>query len=153
MKKILHEKTLHVLNGKLAILSLLLLIAFGLVGCAGVGRLVPADDRILFDEKGAGQGSFRQGGLTVAYSYRLTEGNISVGGEVDYTWAVDSLDVRLLFLDAAGTVLQEKMVYSSGYRVADSWKTERTFQKTMAVPPGAAGISFGYSAQPRKSYR
>jgi len=153
MKKILHEKILHVLLNKNMVLFLLLLITFGLAGCAGVGGFVPADDRILLDEKGAGQGSFRQDSLTVVYSYRLTEDNLTVSGDVDYTWAVDSLDVRLLFLDAAGTVLQKKIVYSSGYRVADSRKTERTFQQTMAVPPGAAGISFDYSAQPRRSYR
>jgi hypothetical protein len=147
------KKILHVLLNKKTVLYLLLLIAFGLVGCAGVGRFVPADERILFDEKGAGQGSFSRNALTVAYSYRLAEGSITVGGDVDYSWAVDSLDVHLLFLDAAGTVLQWKMVYSSGYRVADSWRTERTFQQTLAVPPGAAGISFGYSAQPRTSYR
>lgn len=143
----------YLLLGKKVVLSLLLLMTFGLVGCAGVGRLVPADERILFNEKGAGQGSFRQDSLTVVYSYRLTDGNLTVGGEVDYTWAVDSLDVRLLFLDAAGTVLQKKIVYSSGYRVADSRKTERSFQQTLAVPPGAAWISFDYSAQPRRSYR
>ncbi len=143
----------YLLLGKKVVLALLLLMIFGLVGCAGVGRLVPADDRILLDEKGVGQGSFRQDSLTVVYSYRLTEGNLTVGGDVDYTWAVDSLDVRLLFLDAAGTVLQKKIVYSSGYRVADSRKTERTFQQTLAVPSGAVGISFDYSAQPRRSYR
>lgn len=153
MKKILHEKILHGMIGKTAVLYLLLLIAFGLVGCAGVGRLVPVDERILFDETGAGQGSFRQGGLTVVYGYRLAEGNITVAGEVDYTWGFDSLDVRLRFLDAAGIVLQEKIVSSSGYRVADSWKKVRSFQQTLAVPPGTAGISFDYSAQPRRSHR
>lgn len=153
MEKILHEKILHGMFGKTAALYLFFLIAFGLVGCAGVGRPVPVDDRILFDEKSAGQGSFRQGGLTVAYSYRLAEGNITVGGEVDYTWAVDSLDVRLLFLDAAGTVLEKRIVYSSGYRVARAWTAERSFQQTLAVPPGAVGISFDYSAQPRRGYR
>lgn len=153
MKKILHEKILHVLNGKSVVLHLFLLIAFGLVGCAGVGWLVPVDDRILFDEKSAGQGSFRQGGLTVAYSYRLAEGNITVGGEVDNTWAVDSIDVRLLFLDAAGTVLQKRIVYSSGYRVARAWTAERSFQQTLAVPSGTVGISFDYSSQPRRGNR
>ncbi|GAB6194103.1 hypothetical protein [Desulfocastanea catecholica] len=153
MKNILHEKILYGMIGKTAVLSLFLLIAFGLVGCAGVGRLVPVDERILFDGTGAGQGSYRQGGLTVVYSYRLAQGNITVAGEVDYSWGVDSLDVRLRFLDAAGIVLQEKIVASSGYRVADSWKTVRSFQQTMAVPPGAAGISFSYSAQPRRSHQ
>lgn len=147
------KKILHGMIGKTAVVSLFLFVAFVLVGCAGVGRLVPVDKRILFDETGAGQGSFSRDALTVVYSYRLAEGNITVAGEVDYIWAVDSLDVRLLFLDAAGSVLQEKIVYSSGYRVADSWKTERSFQETMAVPPGAAGTSFDYSAQPRRSYR
>jgi hypothetical protein len=153
MKKILHEKILHVPLNKNTVLSLFLLIAVGLVGCAGVGRLVSADERILFDAKGSAQGSFSRNALTVVYSYRLAAGTLTVGGDIDYTWPVDSLDVYLLFLDAAGTVLQKKIVYSSGYRVARRWTTERNFQETMAVPPGTAGISFDYSAQPRRSYR
>jgi hypothetical protein len=148
MKKILHASI-----GKTAVLSLLLLISLGLAGCAGVGRVVPADDRILFGEKGTGQGSYSRGGLTVTYSYRLTDGKIILDGQAHYIWAVESLDVRLLFLDAAGTVLQRKLVYSSGYRVARSWMTERTFQKTMVVPSGAVGISFSYFEQLRRGNR
>ena len=78
---------------------------------------------------------------------------MTIDGQVDYRRRVDSLDVRLLFLDASGTVLQQKIVYSSGYRVDSSRKSDRSFHETMVVPPGVDGLSFSYSAQPRSSRR
>jgi hypothetical protein len=147
MKKIAHAST-----GKTAFLYLLLLMAFGFLGCA-VGRIVPVDDRILFEDKKTGQGSFSQNSLTVQYSYRLTGGKMTINGQVDHSFPVDSLDVRLLFLDAAGEVLQQKIVYYSGYRLSWSWRTERAFQETLVVPEGAIGISFDHSAQLRRSQK
>lgn len=144
---------LHVSTGKNVVLYLLILISFGLLGCAGVGRVVSVENRILLGEKEISQGNFSHGGLTVEYRYRLAGGNMTLDGQVYYLGDVDSLDVRILFLDAAGTVLQQKIVYSAGYRVSRSSRTERTFQETLVVPTGATGISFSHSVQPRRSYR
>lgn len=139
------KKILDVLIGKAVVLFLLIFISFELLGCSVVGRVVPVDNRILFGEKEHSQGSYSYGGLTVDYSYRLAGGNMNLAGQVYYGRAVDSLNVRLLFLDATGTVLQQKLVYASGYRVSSSQTTERTFKETLVVPPGATGISFSYS--------
>jgi hypothetical protein len=146
------KKILHVSTGKTAFLYLLLLVSLGFLGCA-VGRIVPVDDRILFDDKKTGQGSFSRNSLTVQYSYRLTGGKMTMDGRVDHSFPVDSLEVRLLFLDTAGKVLQQKLVYYSGYRLSWPWMAERTFQETLVVPEGAIGISFDYSAQPRSSQK
>ena len=147
------KKIPHVTVGKNVVLSLLVLIFLNLLGCSGVGRVIPVDHRLPFSQEDNSQGSFSHGGLTVEYSYRLAGVNMTINGQVSYRRSFDSLDVRLLFLDASGTVLQQHLVYSSGYRVSDSRKTDRTFKETLAVPPGAAGLSFSYSAQPRRSHK
>ena len=78
---------------------------------------------------------------------------MTIDGRVQYNHSVDSLDVRVLFLDTSGTVLQQNLVYSSGFRVTRSRITDRSFQKTLVVPAGVAGLSFSYVAQPRSSRR
>ncbi|MCP4342452.1 MAG: hypothetical protein GY799_27130 [Desulfobulbaceae bacterium] len=148
MKNIIHGTV-----GGNVILSLLILIFLGAFGCSGVGRVVPHDHRLPFNEQDNSQGNFSHGGLKVVYSYSLAGGSMTMDGQVDYRRSVDSLDVRLLFLDASGVVLQQKIVYSSGYRVGRSKKSDRTFHETMVVPPGVAGLSFSYSAQPRSSHK
>jgi hypothetical protein len=146
------EKLLHLAVGKHIVLSLLVLMSLSVFGCSGVGWVVPADHRLPFSEKDTGQGNYSYGGLTVEYGYSMSGEHMTMDGQVHYRGSVDSLAVRLLFLDASGTVLQQNIVYSSGYRVARySRKTDRTFQETLVVPPGVAGLSFSYSAQPRSS--
>ncbi|NOR25419.1 MAG: hypothetical protein GQ542_13735 [Desulforhopalus sp.] len=147
------KKTLHVPVEKNVVLSLPVLMFLCILGCSGVGRVVPVDHRLPFSQTDNSQGNFSHGGLTVEYSYRLAGVNMTLSGQVSYRRSFDSLDVRVLFLDASGTVLQQNIVYSSGYRVARSRKTDRTFQETLAVPPGVTGLSFSYSAQPRSSHK
>lgn len=146
-------KILHVSVEKMAVLYLVVLMAFGLSGCAMMGKIVQVDNQILFGNEEKKQGIFSQGGLTVDYSYRLTGGNIDLKGQVDFSARVASLNVHLLFVDGAGTVLQQKILYSSGYRGSGSWRSERIFQKTLIVPTGAKGISFSYSTQPYRGHR
>ncbi len=134
-------------------LFLLILLSGGLLGCSGIGRVVPVDDRISFGGNTTGQGRFSQGNLTVDYRYRLVGGEMNLEGQVEYSFPVDLLDLRLLFLDPAGKVVQEKLVYSTGYRLSRSWITAHAFQETLAVPTGATGISFSYTAQHRSSQK
>jgi hypothetical protein len=147
------EKLFDAAAARAAHVFLFLLILFGLSGCAGVESVVPPDHRILFGERETGQGSFLQGQLTVEYNYRLTGSNIMVDGQVSYLGGVDLLDVRLLFIDAGGKVIKRQIVYFSGFRTNRAWMTERSFQETLVVPPGSAGISFSYTAEPRRNYR
>lgn len=145
------EKHKIISTRKAVILFFVMLVNFGLFGCAGMERIVPADNRILFTEKASSQGVFSHGGLTVAYSYRVEGDKLALEGKVNYLGGVDSLNVYLLFIDAAGTVLQRKIVYYSGYRLSRYWISDRLFRETLAVPPDAVGISFNYSAQPRSN--
>ena len=140
------------LTKELVILPLLILATFGLIGCTQVGRLVPADDRILFNDRETGQGTFNSDGLAVDYTYKLQGRDLNLEGNAWYRGGVDSLNVYVLFLDPAGTVLQQRIAYYSGYRVFRHW-TDSSFQESLAVPPGAAGFTFSYSAQPSYSKR
>ena len=147
------EKIMHVPVGRMAVLYLVVVMAFGLAGCTMMGKVVQIDNQILFGKEEKRQGIFTQGGLTVNYSYQLTGGNINLDGQVDFSGRVDSLNVYLLFVDGAGTVLVQKILYSSGYRDSGSWRSDRTFRKTLIVPTEAKGISFSYSAQPYRGQR
>ena len=117
-----------------------LFIAFlCLLGCASLGGRVPAENRIALSETKQVDDTFKAEGLTVKYSYLLRENSMSITCNATLRFRVKSYDVRILFLDAQGTILQQKIVYSSGQR------TVKTF---LDVPPGAVSISFKYSSQP-----
>ncbi len=135
------------------VLSLLLLISLGFFGCSNMGQVASVDNRALVSEKKSNQGIFKDGGLTVRYNYSLNGDKMFLTGDVSYRGAVDSLDVRILFLDPAGTVLQRKIIYFSGYRVFPPWGDERKIKTHLIVPHGATGISFSYSARPRSSHK
>lgn len=136
---------------KFAALFLLVLVPLSVSGCATVGRLAMDNNRILFTEKGADQGVYSHGGLTVNYSYSLDGKNLTLEGNVNYPGNVDFLNIFISSIDATGSVLQQKIIYSSGYRVSSNWATHRSFKETFAIPPGTAGMSFSYSSQPRNS--
>jgi hypothetical protein len=131
------------------ILTILLFVQLGLFGCAEMRRFVSEDNRILFSEQETGQGIFNYRRLTVEYSYVLQDRNLTLTGRVFYSGAVDSLNVYVLFFDATGTVMEEKIVYFSGYRTSRYGLPGNSFKETLVVPPTAAGMSFGYSAQHR----
>jgi len=134
---------------KAGILYLLVLIYFGASGCAGVGSTVPQERRIPLIETENSQGNFSYGSLTLKYSYSLADGNMIFTGKASYQGGFDSLDIRILFLDAAGTVLQQEFIYSSGYRTDRERVSDRELQKTFAVPPGSTAITFTYFTQKR----
>lgn len=135
------------------VLCLLLLISFGLFGCSNMSHVASIDNRALVSEKKNIPGVFEEGGLIVRYNYSLNGDQMSLTGDVSYKEGVDSLDVRILFLDPAGNVLQQKIIYSSGYRVFPPWGAERKILVNLTVPNGATGISFSYSARPRSSHK
>jgi hypothetical protein len=73
-------------------------------------------------------------------------------GQDTSEWMFDSVDVSLLFFDAGGSVLQEKVVYYSGYResLTPSSATDSTFRTMLVVPRGAVGISFSLTEMARE---
>jgi hypothetical protein len=137
------KKSLDVSTGKVAVLFLLIFISFELLGCTQVGKVIPVQNRILFSEKGVTQGTYDDGELTLDYSYHLVGRNMTLDGEITSVWKFDSIDLSLLFFDPSGTVLQETIVYYSGYREeAPSSSTDTTFKTKLVVPREAVGMSF-----------
>jgi hypothetical protein len=134
------------------LLYILVLTCLGVLGCAGVVSSIPPERRISLVEAENNQGNFSYGSLTLQYNYALTGGNLVMGGsnmmlagKATYTDRFDSLDIYVVFLDAAGTVLQRKFIYSSGYRTDDGRVSDRAFQETLEVPAGSEAITFTYS--------
>jgi hypothetical protein len=135
-KSIIHrmKKTLY---------STIILVSLGLFGCATVGSVVPIEKRVELSETRTIEDIFKSDGLTVEYSYTLRDGTMFLTCRAALKFKVDAFDVRLLFLDAQGTVLQQKVVYSSG---------QRSIEKSLDVPLGTASISFKYSSQPYRGH-
>jgi len=132
-------------------LFLLVLMSLSFIGCSMVGRVIPDDKRILLSDQEKGGGTFHDGGCTVEYSYRLTGDSMIIQGQAYYRRSVDLLDVRAMLLDTSGTVLDEKLVYASGYRESRGRGIDRSFKETLIVPPGSTGITFSCSVQERSS--
>ena len=137
------KKFLDVSTGKVAVLLLLTIISFELLGCTMVGKVIPVQNRILFSDNGVNHGTYKDGELTLDYNYHQVGRKMTLDGEVTSVWEFDSIDVSLLFFDASGTVLQETIVYNSGYREeTPSSSTDSTFKTVLVVPRGAVGMSF-----------
>ncbi|MFT5726301.1 MAG: hypothetical protein ACI8PB_000419 [Desulforhopalus sp.] len=122
----------------------LILVSLGLFGCAMVGSVVPVEKRVELLQTGTIKDIFKSNGLIVEYNYTLTDGSMLLSCSAALSFPVESFDVRLLFLDAQGTVLQQKVVYSS---------RQRSDEKSLDVPPGTASISFMDSSQPFRGRR
>jgi len=116
-----------------------------------VGRVIPADKRIMLSDQDKGGGTFHDGGCSVEYSYRLAGDKMMMQGQVSYRRSIDSLDLRAMFLDTSGTVMDQKLVYSSGYRESRSRDADRSFKETLVVPSGSTGMTFSCSVQERSS--
>ncbi len=144
---------MDVATDRKVLLLLLILLSLGLAGCSMVGEVVQADKQILLSESGKSGGEFKNGKCTVQYKYSVSGGNMNLAGSASYRGGYDSLNVRALFLDEAGAVLQVKLLYSSGYRVSRSRDDDRSFQNDLSLPPGTAGISFNCSTQERSGHR
>jgi hypothetical protein len=146
-------KLMDVVTDRKVLLLLLMMLSFGFAGCSMVGKVVPADKQILLSETGNSGGEFKNGQCTVLYKYSVAGGNMNLAGSASYRGGYDSLNVRALFLDEAGAVLEVKLLYSSGYRVSRSHGADRSFQNDLPLPPGTAGISFSCSTQERSGNR
>ncbi len=154
------EKYLTVSSIRSTILFLFILLCFGFSGCAGVGSTVPQERRIPLNKAENYQGNFNYGPLTLDFSYSLTGGslisggsNMILAGKASYKGAFDSLDIRLSFLDATGAILQNKFIYSSGFRTGTSKVSGQPFQKTFVVPANSDAITFNYSVEERTGNR
>ena len=129
-----------------------LMVLFCLSGCSKVGSVIPVDQRMEISEAGQVNEIYNYRGLTVMYTYILQNGNLQLSGRTSIPGRVDSFDLRVLFLDSSGKVLEQKLLYSIGYRQG-WWKGGPFFTKTFQVPPETAGLSFTYSFTPHRGRR
>ena len=128
---------------KSSLYSALVLVFLSLFGCATVGSIVPVEKRVALSEARTIQDTFKADGWRVDYSYIIREGTMSITCRPSVRFKVEAFDVRILFIDVQGTVLEQKLVYSSGQR-----NTEKSFD----LPSGTVGISFTYSSQPYRGH-
>jgi hypothetical protein len=132
--------------------TVFILIVLFLAGCVGKHHMVPENERMQLFAGNERSDVYSKGPLTVDYKYQYSGSTFTVSGAVAYNKSVDSLDVRIVFLDPSGFVVGRKLVYSSGYRtLASREDTTRTFRTRCDVPTGAAGFIFTDSSVARAS--
>lgn len=133
----------------LVVFSSLLFIS----GCALKNVTVAEEKRVLLSKKTEAPEVYKSGFLSVAYEYQRTDDKLTISGRIEYRLSVDSLDVRLVFLDGTGFVLAKKVVYSSGFRSFATTDSTRTFLTNLEIPTGAVSFSFLDSSMARAGHR
>lgn len=134
-------------------LYLLILVILFLSGCAGMLPAIPGERQIALTQGDTIKGDYKYGWLILDYNYSLTHNSITLTGKVTYQDRFDSLDVRVLFLDSGGKVLQRKFIYSSGYRTGSGTVSDYAFHDTFDVPVGSKAITFTSSVRERSGYK
>lgn len=135
---------------KIVLLTIVLAITI-LVGCTGKGRIVAQDKWISLQEHGPID--YAQGSLWVKGEYIVEQSQLTVKGNTGLDFGFDSLNVRLLFVDGTGHILEESIVFSSGFRTERYSRGEREFMAKLEIPQGAVSFSFSYSSQDRSGHR
>ena len=121
------------------------LIFFFSLGCSMVGRVVPLSQRMELVGTGAKDVVFKNRDLNVIYSYDIHGSLLNITGKTYKPQGLDSFDLRLMFLDNEGKVLQQNLIVSVGFRSGQMGPNELNFQKTLQLPANTSGISFNYS--------
>lgn len=131
------------------VLSLCLFLA----GCSMKHATVAEEKRVALSNKTETSEVYTSGPLTVTYEYQKAGDKLTISGNVEFRQSVDSLDVRIVFLDATGLVIGRKIVYSSGFRSFASKDSTRTFRTNLELPAGVVSFSFMESSVARSSHR
>ncbi|BHH86236.1 hypothetical protein LA52FAK_45250 [Desulforhopalus sp. 52FAK] len=131
------------------IVVLLLLMS----GCAMKNQRVGQDKRVTLAGKTTAAETYKNGPLTVNYEYKRVGDTLTISGSVGFPRSVDSLDVRIFFLDAEGLVIGKSLVYSSGYRSLAGRGSARTFRRNVDIPDGTVSFSFDETSRDRTSRR
>ena len=122
--------------GRLLALMIILLMT----GCAGLS-VVPEPQRIPLDAATA-KDTYQMGQLQVNYDYQLSGAYLDIRGTVRYSFGYGSLSVWLRFLDGEGKILDQKIVYSSGYRTERYKKSDMSFGDRYTLPAGTTSFTF-----------
>jgi len=143
-------------------LTTAIVLAVGLGACQTTGMMLSAapvapENRITLQPDGPHQGEADTGELVVAYAYRLgPESNQEIhvkGGIRSAKFRGDAVNIYLNFLDNAGNVLDQKILYASGYRRDVLVRRPSTFDTTLPLPPGTAAIAFSSYVKPSAGRR
>ena len=140
-------------NQKLCSPVLLFLVLLTFSACTIIGSSIPPERQIALQPGNSIQGFFKSASLDVQYTYSVNDTKLTLSGKIYFKGMdVGSLDVRLLLLDSQGTVIQQKLVYSSGYRTTNG-RRNRSFNTSLLLPEEVTAVSFAYSSQPRNGRR
>jgi len=123
----------------------MMMIFFLVLGCSMVGSIVPTAQRLNLVETGANEMVFKNGNLNVIYSYDIQGTLFNITGRTNKPQGLDSFNLRLLFLDADGKVLQQSIIATVGFREDRRAASELNFIKTLQLPTNTSAVSFSYS--------
>jgi len=137
---------------RLVMVAFVSLVLF-FTGCSMKNTPIAEEKRVALLSKTETSEVYKSGPLTVTYEYQKTGDRLAISGSVEFRQRFDFLDVRIVFLDAAGLVLGKKIVYSSGFRPFASTDSTRTFRTNLEMPAGVVGFSFMESSVAKTSRR
>lgn len=137
----------------LSVLFVPLVLGLLLAGYQGTGAAASINQAQLI-MLGTGtqlDGQFNANELTVYYKYTRSGGNAQVSGTVQFQPPIlanysmlSSFELSLVFTDAQGNELFRQVVNNS---IEADVNDEINFKTSVAVPPGAAAMSFSYTGQ------
>lgn len=136
------------IKGRLGIFQqwTLLLVSIGLflflASCAGLNRTVSPEQQIPLIRGERQHGTFTQGWESLSYEYVSEGESITLQGEVHSSRSINSIKVRLLFLNQQDTIIGGQFIYHSPYRT-HRWR-QSGFQQTVTMPKGTENISFDF---------
>lgn len=137
--------------------ALAALLAAGLAGCRSLA--LPAGPHappggIALQPDGPIQGVVDTGDLTVSYAFAVTfepARRLHLSGRVlSVRERAEGVTVYLYLLGSAGRVIDNSVLYASGYKPSPFIRHPSTFDTTLTLPAGAAAIAFGSHVQPRR---
>ncbi len=140
-----------ILNAQILLFGMILILFASLTSCAVTNRFVAEENRILLTQDEAMRGTFNKGGQVVEYNYQLDGNTLKLNGRVYAHGNVNTLKVRVLFVDDKGYRLDEETVYYSGYRMYKTYGVPNIFQKVISLPQATDSFTFDLYVEYRTS--
>ncbi len=129
---------------------LLLFAQFPFFGCTGI--TIREDRRIPLVANQPYEGVSKTINYILEYSFTFHHkagdetGSMEFTGNLKPTRPLNTLSIRLQFLDSEGKIIDTERIYGSGY---GGGAGKATIQKHFETPPGAVAIAFAHSAEVR----
>lgn len=117
---------------------------------------ITPDQRIPIKSAGVHDGTADAGSVSLAYRYQVASASGGAGSDLDVSGSIgkvqyraDSITVYLHFLDADGSVIHSKPVYSSGFK----GRRGGSFEEKIPIPEGAAALGFTSNVRESRGHR